>query len=1126
MPKKTTTRRRHAAHANATATKGQRPSRKRAAQKSIDAGKRASASTAPADSLSDRPTQFPIVGIGASAGGLDAFKRLLEQLPNDTGMAFVLVPHLHPQHQSMLSELLGRVTHLPVAQADDGDTVRPNRVYVIPPDRELTIEAEVLRVTQRVPSTSLRLPIDNFLTSLAADVSSRAIGVILSGSGSDGTHGLQAIKAEGGITFAQLEQSAQYESMPHSAISAGAVDFVLAPEDIAAELKRLSRHPYVQARPTGRDPLPEANEALTQIFALLRSRTGNDFTYYKHSTLKRRIKRRMLLHKLERVEDYVRYLHEQPDEVDALFQELLINVTHFFRDPDTFDALKRHVLPAITRGRGVNEPVRVWVPGCSTGEEVYSVAMILVEHLAEQSIDGAVEIFGTDIDDVVIGKAREGVYRLNIEADVSPERLKRFFSRSANHYRISRSIRDMCVFAVQNAIKDPPFSHIDLILCRNLMIYLEPVLQARLLQTFHYALNPAGFLMLGTSETTGRGTELFRLVDKHAKIYARKSAPPARRRDPSQVPLLGTHERRRALPQGSQSEWNLQQHADQMLLAKYSPPGVVVDESLDIVHFQGDTSAYLSPTPGAASLNLLRLARRELAVELRGLTKDVIKHNREARREGVRLGRQRPYRRINLSALPIKPPEARERYFLILFEHAPAAASTAMPKHATRRNPSAERRIEELERELMSTRDYLQSIIEEQEATNEELRSANEEILSSNEELQSTNEELETGKEELQSMNEELSTVNEELHNTNADLAQVNDDLNNLLASANIPIVMLTRDQRIRHFTPATKDVMTLIPSDVGRPISDIRFRIAMPPIEPLLDEVTDTFMTRTLEVSSPTGNTYVVHLRPYRTADQRVTGTVLVFNDVTERHKRSEQERRLATVVRDAHDAITVIDANGRFIAWNRGAERMYGYTEAEALRLWFTDLVPEGDRKSAKEQIERVLRGESVDSLETRRRTKDDRLLDVWLTLSRLTNEAGEPVAVATTERDVTARNREARELRRMAAVVRNSQDAVIVTGLQGDIQSWNTAAEQLFGYSNAEAVGMNIVKLWPQEQHDVLHQILRTSMQGQPVKSLPTKQVKRSGEVIAVHTVASLLLDAGQPTAIAFTERLLKD
>ncbi|GAO36155.1 chemotaxis protein CheR [Sulfuricella sp. T08] len=956
----------------------------------------------------DRDQTFPVVGVGASAGGLDAFTKLLKNLPADTGMAFVLVQHLDPKHVSLLPELLGRASSMPVAEITDGTRIEPNHVYVMPPNYSLALLHGVLHLMPRPDGLGKHLPIDDFLSSLAEDRNSNAIGVILSGTASDGTLGMKAIKFAGGITFAQSEDSAEYDGMPHSVISAGHVDFVLTPEEIGKELVRIARHPYLRPEETGPrgELVSGGGDNLNKIFVLLRSRTGNDFTYYKHSTIRRRIKRRMVLHQLEKIEDYVKYLQKQPGELDALFQDILINVTSFFRDPETFDALQQEVFPALIEKRSAEQPLRIWVPGCSTGEEVYSVAIALLEFLGDRASSFHIQIFASDIDDKAIDIARQGIYPESIRDVIAPGRLQRFFIKTPSGYQISKIIRDMCVFAVQSVVKDPPFSRLDLICCRNLMIYLGAVLQKKVLHTFHYALRPGRFLMLGTSETIGSFADLFATVDKKNKIYVKKSVASLPGYDFSILPHAPMSAADQANPARAPSALDIQHEAERLILTTYAPPGVIINQDLQILHFRGQTGPYIEPSPGSASLNLLKMARQDLVLELRSVVNQAIKERNKVRKEGVRIRNDGGYRMVNLQVLPLSEEGPAEPHYLVLFEPGSEALASAQPDAAT---PDATNlRIQALEQERLSSREYMQSIIEEQEATNEELQSANEEIQSANEELQSTNEELETAKEELQSTNEELSTINDEHENRNQELMSSNNDLANLLASVELAIVILSDDLRIRRFTPTAKALLNLIDADIGRPIGNIRPNVNILDLEKQVREVIDTMSAQSSEVQDRDGRCYTLSIRPYKTLDNRIEGVVMSFINIdstkeAERiHRILQQERRLAAVVRDSSDAVTVQDFAGRILAWNRRAQEMYGYTEEEALQLNISVLTSQKNQEEMRDLIERLKRGEHIPPFKTTRITKDGREINVWLTVSVLLGESGNPTSLSTTEKE----------------------------------------------------------------------------------------------------------------------------
>ncbi len=931
---------------------------------------------------------FPVVGVGASAGGLEAFTQLLSHLPDDTGMAFVLVQHLDPKHDSKLHDLLARTTSLPVVEVTDGMAVQPNQVYIIPRNTNMAIEGDELKLTPR-GDPHPHLPIDFFFRSLAGQRRDQAIAIVLSGTGSDGTLGLREIKAEGGITFAQDEQSARFAGMPQNAVSAGNVDFVLTPEQIALELARIGKHPYLTpAADKSDDGQMFAGEEgpFRKVLALLRSAVGVDFTHYRDSTIKRRIMRRMALHTREKLSDYVALLESDRGEIEELFHEILINVTSFFRDPAMFEFLKSEIFPRIINDRPAETPIRVWTAGCSTGQEAYSIAMALLEYLDDRPVRRPILIFATDLSDSgSLDTARAGLYPERIEGEVSPERLRRFFTKEDGHYRINKSIRDICVFARQNITADPPFSRLDLISCRNLLIYLSPVLQKRVIPTFHYALNPGGFLMLGTSESVGSFTDLFEIVDSSHRIYSKKSSVPR------QYPHFNTDSRLQAphieqknVPYQTSNPLDFQKEADRMVLGRYAPAGVLVNESLEILQFRGRTSPYLEPAAGAASLNLLKMARDGLFMELKGALADVAQENETAERLGVHIRDGSRTRNINLRVSRVKPPGQSERCFLVLFEEIdspvgqalnkrvgtfrphtagsalasprgswlkrmftalPVSAPSAAQSHALEQS---EREIEQLRRDLNATREHQQVTAEQHDAANEELKSASEEILSSNEELQSTNEELETAKEELQSINEELTTVNDQLEKRNQQLNLLSNDLTNLLASASIPIVMLRTDLCIRRFTPQAGKVLNLVPADVGRSINDVKLGIEVADLPALLGDAMETVQVIEREICDREGRWYQLRLHPYRTADNKIDGAVLVLLDIdaakTMQLKLKEIGDYTQAIVQTVHEPLLIVTRDQRVKSANKSFYQMFRVTPRETENRFIYEL---GDKQ-----------------------------------------------------------------------------------------------------------------------------------------------------------------------------------
>ena len=853
-------------------------------------------------------SNFLIAAIGASAGGVEAYTELIRHLPLDTGIGFVLVQHLDPKHHSILTELLARETAMPVQEVTNGVVLRPNHIFVIPPNTSLSISDHKLRLGPREVDRHGHMPIDHFMRSLAEQHGNQAIGVVLSGSGSDGTLGLAEIQAQGGVTFAQDEASAKYDGMPRSAISAGCVDYVLPLKGIAHELSRIARHPYVSRRPSDGAPGFVAGEGsgLATVFQLLRRSTGVDFTHYRQTTILRRVQRRMVVHKIEKLEDYVKYVQTNPTEIKALYQDMLINVTSFFRNPTVFDAMKTEVFPNILEHRTADSPIRIWTPGCASGEETYSVAIALLEFLGDKASQFLVQFFGTDVSEASITKARSGSYPENIQGDVSAERLRRFFNKTEGGYRITKTIRDMCIFAQHNLLNDPPFSQMDLICCRNVLIYLEPILQNKVISLFHYAARPNGYLVLGTSEGIATVANLFTPEDRAHKIFSRRST--ASRQI---VTFSLNRQAERAdfgsmrIPKAPDTSLNYleaQKEFDRRLLAYYSPAVVFVNEEMEIVHTRGNVNRYFKLASGRASLSVLKMAREGLLYDLRNAIAKAKKDNGTIRKKNIQIkigngngngngdaddrthdSHPKKTRLANLEVAPIRIGNTKELYLMILFQDAVPEGTKARASAITRSARDLDReagRIAKLEDELGATKEYLQSVIETQEATNEELQSANEEILSSNEELQSTNEELETAKEELQSANEELSTVNDELRSRNSEISQINSDLTNVLSSIDIAVLMVGSDLSIRRFTPRAERILGLIAGDIGRPFLNVNPTIEITDFQQLVIQVISNARPVEKEFADRDGNKFQLRILPYRTADGKVDGAVVTLVD------------------------------------------------------------------------------------------------------------------------------------------------------------------------------------------------------------------------------------------------------
>ena len=972
---------------------------------------------------------FPIVGIGASAGGLAAFEAFFSGMPaaTDPGMAFVLVQHLAPDHKSILSDLIRRYTRMQVFEVEDGMVVQPNCAYIIPPGRDMAFLNGTLQLLEPSEPRGQRLPIDFFFRSLAQDQRERAIGIVLSGTGSDGTAGVRAIKGEGGMVMAQNPASTEFDGMPRSAIATGLVDYELPAAEMATQLIAYATQAFDKPPRPATAPAAKTENALKKIFILLRAQTGHDFSQYKPSTIDRRIGRRMAVHQIEAIDGYVKFLQQTPAEVEALFRDLLIGVTSFFRDPEAFDVLEQQVIPKLFEGKPVGAVVRVWTAGCSTGEEAYSIAILLVERMEALKQSYTVQVFATDIDSQAIVTARAGLYPASIAADISPERLGRFFTAEGDGsaFRIHKGIRDLLVFSEQDVIKDPPFSKLDLISCRNLLIYMGAELQKKLIPLFHYALNPDGMLFLGTSEGVGDFGALFAVLDRKAKLYLRQVDGHGLQRAalgrflPPMTALDAALPRAAAKPPGGGNK-SLRELTEHALLQQVVAAGALVNDQGDILYLHGRTGMFLEPAAGEAGINnILKMAReglrRDLAMTLHKATgtKDTV------RAPNLRVKTNHHFTTVNLTIRPVTTGPAatpESPLYLVILEEAPAAELEPAPPHDGSASagahgpttPDTDASIAALKQELRIKEEYLQSTNEELESSTEELKSSNEEMQSVNEELQSTNEELETSKEELQSVNEELATVNNELQTKVVDLSRANNDMNNLLSGTGIGTVFVDHQLRILRFTPAASAIINLILSDVGRPVNHIVSNlVGYDQLVADTQAVLDTLVPKEVDVQSTDDKWYRMRILPYRTLDNVIEGAVITFVDITQMVQardalqKANELLRLAMVAHDAHDAVTVQDLEGRILAWNPGAVRMYGWSEAEALRMNVRDRIPQGLREAALATLLQHSRAAILEPYRTQRLTKQGAVMEVSMISTAMLNEAGQMYAIATTER-----------------------------------------------------------------------------------------------------------------------------
>ena len=917
-----------------------------------------------------------IVGLGASAGGLEAFKGFFVNMPPDSGMAFVLIQHLAPEKKSILAELLRRHTSMDVVEAEEGMEVQPNRVYVIPPDSTLTVKDGRLHLEKPAPVRGQRWPVDVFFTSLAEEQGERAVCIILSGGGSDGTIGLKSIKEHGGFTLAQAEHDSHALSgMPQSAFATGLVDFVMPVEDMPAKLLQYQQHlNEVEERKASDGTREDVANYVAQICSLLHSRTGHDFGQYKIKTLIRRIQRRMQLVQIDAAPDYIRLLRTDSREAQLLFRDLLINVTQFFRDPESFEVLEREIIPKIIEDSRVDDAIRIWVPGCASGEEAYSVTILLKDAMNKREAHRKVQVFATDLDDEAVRTARAGRFPSSVATDMSAERFERWFVQEGDDYCPQKAIREMCIFSVHDILKDPPFSKLDLISCRNLFIYFNSTLQVRLIEAFHYALRPGGYLFLGSSEGVSQQSRLFDVVDKKHRIFQRKNVF-------ASLPGFPLAETAKAVPFATRRDHRTESAASfdrlwRQALTQIAPACVVINEQDEIVRYFGQTGRYLEPSPGTASLNLFTVLRPELRAPARSLLQEV-------RDSGQR--RHQPHLSIRVNG-------SRQLITLIVAglageENADGGAVVAFQEDGAPVPPGDEATQAEstAEQELRTLRAQLSATSADLEVANEELRSSNEEYQSVNEELQSTNEELETAKEELQSTNEELQTVNAELSIRNEDLSRASSDMRNFFDSTDIASLFLDKDLRIKTFTPAMTDLINIRDGDRGRPISDLTGHLIYGDVDSDVSKVMRTLNSIEREVGALDGTTYMMRIRPYRSIDNVIDGVVMTFVDITGRRRSGAASEQLGLVIEDGFQEVYVCDGETlRFIHVSRSARDNLGYSLDELRTLGPPDIKPETG--PFKKSIERLQAGGKPVSYQTVHRRKDGSQYPVDVRLSRV--------------------------------------------------------------------------------------------------------------------------------------------
>ena len=910
---------------------------------------------------------FPVVGIGASAGGLEAIEQFLGNVPENSGMAYVVVQHLDPTHKGMLPELLQRISKMKVFQVKERTVVRPNCVYVIPPNKTMSMLKGVLHLHKPVLERGQRLPIDYFLNSLAEDRKELGVGLILSGMGSDGSLGIRAIKEKNGIAMVQEPGSAKFDSMPRNAIDSVTVDIVASPSELPARLRELLKH--IPVLVTDTEIEIKDKSSLEKILILLRTYTGNDFGLYKKNTVYRRIERRMTIHNIDKIANYVLFLNENPKEIEILFRELLIGVTNFFRDTGVWEKLKDNILPDIITKLEPGSILRAWVPGCSTGEEAYSLAIVFKEALEKINPHGgfSLQIFATDLDNDAIGIARKGIFPASIAENVSPERLNRFFLQTDDGYFINTEIREKVVFAQHNVIMHPPFTKIDILSCRNLLIYMEPELQKKMIGLFYYSLNPQGIMILGSSETLGTQNHLFTPLDIKGKIFKRANSvlTPDLLDFPASYSRAKPHIIDEEIPFGS--SLNIQTLADQLLLQNYSPAGVLVSEQGDIIYISGPTGKYLEPAVGKANMNIFAMLREGLRTEFPIAFKKAILKKEPVVLRNIKVGTNGSAHTLNVSIQWIHKPEPLKGKVMVIFKDVQDIVNTKLEARKEKKSVDNIRHIE-LEKELKYAREKIQDTLEAMQSSQEELKFTNEELQSTNEELQSTNEELMSSKEEMQSMNEELQTLNAELQSKIDDFARVNNDMKNLLNSTDIATLFLDKEMNIRRFTLQAVKIFKLIKSDIGRPFTDLVSDLIYPDLLEDALKVLKSLVFIKKQIPTKDGRWFSVRIMPYRTLDEKVDGVVITFFNISDLKevevKLHETEQMNRYLMNSASEIIIKLSTDWNILGVNLAAEKFFGKKQSEIInKNYIHTFIPEPLRKKTEKEMKKIL-SESKDT------------------------------------------------------------------------------------------------------------------------------------------------------------------
>ncbi|HEY0430000.1 MAG TPA: PAS domain S-box protein [Pyrinomonadaceae bacterium] len=1085
--------------------------------------------TSTQENKSPKPTtkkSFLVVGLGASAGGVKALQTFFGTIPPNSGMAFAVVLHLSPEHESNLAQIIQNHTSMPVIQVNETHEVEPNHVYVIPPNRQLELSDGVIRCTDSVERHGARIAIDVFFRTLAEAYQRNAVCVILSGTGTDGTLGLKRVKESNGFAIVQDPDDAEHSDMPLSAIETNLVDWILPVHRIPQSLihfRDSSERLHLTSDDDGKVAKEiNADESLREILTLLRVRTGHDFSNYKTPTLIRRIARHLQIHSLEDIPSYLVYLRENPNEIQSLLKNLLINVTNFFRDKDAFGALEHDILPQLFEGKKSKDTVRVWSCGCASGEEAFSIAMLLTEYADRLSDPPKIQVFGTDVDDEAIAEAREHRYPESIEADVSPHRLKRFFIREGNYYRIRKELRELILFAPHNVLRDPPFSRLDLITCRNLLIYLNRETQERLMEIFHFSLVTDGFLFLGSSETADGVPILYTPIDKKHRIYTRRHAPLGQILPP-QMPLAGKWEARPTLKKQKfarsigEQDFSLSE-VHYKLLESLAPPSVLVNSDFEIQYMSESAGRYLQFKGGEPSNNLLKLVNHDLLPDLRAALFSVQREQKTSRFENIRVRIDGDEALVTVTVRAAEMASETTDYLLVTFEEgvspyvAPADRENGDGGRVFEKNDQMESFVRRLEEDLRRTKSQLRSTIEQHEVSIEELKAANEELQAINEELRSATEELETSKEELQSVNEELTTVNHELKDKIDEATRTYSDLQNLMASTEIATIFLDRNLRIKRYTPPILDIFNVTPPDVGRPLEHFTNNLEYDGLTEDAEKVLRTLTTIEHEVRNRQNRTFLARILPYRTAEDRIEGVVINFLDITRRkqaeHALHQSEERMRMILESAKDyAIFTFDLDRRVSVWNAGAEAMFGYSEAEIVGKPGDILfVPEDRKRGVPEhEAETALTKGRATNERWHIRRDATRFYGSGLTTPLLDRD-GSIIGYVKIMRDLTEQKKLEDAKFFLAAIVESSEDAVITVDLENDITSWNAAAEKLYGYTAKEALGKSLTMLALPEDFTEVFAKAESVKSSQKVEIYETVRVRKDGTKMHVEVVLS--------------------